>query len=198
MIDLSSYNGIRSAVFVRLQIDEYRTTSGGSFTQEVLAFSDHFQDLIYEGDTYQTVGTLMGIAATSSELRSSSDTVTVSLSGVPNSSIKEIIHSRIKGSTIEIYRGYFDPQTRTQIGDITGRFKGFVNNYSLDEDYNIDSRTASNTITLQCASNIDVLSRKTSGRRTNPESEKRFFPSDVSMDRVVNLAGTTYNFGRKG
>jgi len=141
------------------------------------------------------VGALTGVSSTRSELRTSSNSVTVSLSGIPNSSIIEIINSKIKSSRVDIYRAYFDAQTNAQIGDVQGRFKGFVNNYSLEEDFDINARTSTNTILLECASNIDVLGNKRTGRKTNPESQKKHFPNDLSMDRVPNLENTTFDFG---
>jgi len=195
MINLNSYSGLRSSVFVRIIIEEYRTTSGGSYTQQVLAFSDHYQDFTIDNQVYSAVGALTGVSSTRSELRTSSNSVTVSLSGIPNSSIIEIINSKIKSSRVDIYRAYFDAQTNAQIGDVQGRFKGFVNNYSLEEDFDINARTSTNTILLECASNIDVLGNKRTGRKTNPESQKKHFPNDLSMDRVPNLENTTFDFG---
>jgi hypothetical protein len=40
-----------------------------------------------------------------------------------------------------------------------------------------------------------VLQNKTSGRLTNPVSNKKFFPTDTCMDRVPGLQGTSFNFG---
>jgi len=195
MIDLSSYSAVRTALFVRIEIDEYRTTPTGTFSEQVLRFSDHNAVYSIAGETYQNLGNLMGITATNSELRASSSSVTISLSGIPNSAIAEIVNSKIKSSPVRIYRGYFNPANDVQIGDMQGRFSGFVNNYSLQEDYDVDSRSASNTIILECASTIDILSRKTSGRRTNPESMKRFYPTDLAFDRVPTLENTTFDFG---
>lgn len=195
MINLTSYSAVRTALFVRIQVDEYRTTPAGAFSQQVLTFSDHNELYSINGETYQNLGNLMGITATNSELRTSSNSVTISLSGIPNSAIAEIINSKIKSAPVRIFRGYFNPQTNVQIGDMQGRFSGFVNNYSLQEDYDVDSRSASNTIILECASTIDILSRKTAGRRTNPESMKKFYPTDIAFDRVPTLENTTFDFG---
>lgn len=195
MINLSSYTAVRTGIFVRIDVDEYRTTPGGSYSEQVLAFSDHNANFTIDGQVYTAIGNLMGITATNNELRTSSNTVTISLSGIPNSAIAEIVNSKIKSAPVRIYRAYFNANTGSQIGDTQGRFRGFVNNYSLQEDYNVDTRDASNTIILQCSSTIDVLSRKYSGRKTNPESQKKYFPNDLSMDRVPALENTTFDFG---
>jgi hypothetical protein len=197
-IDLSSYTSVETGLFVRIQVDEYKTTSGGSYSAQVLKFSDYIRPITIDSESYTGLGRLVGITATSSELTSSSQGVTITLSGIPNSSIAEIIYSKIKGSPVEVWRVFFNPTTGAQLsitGNPVGRFFGIVNNYSLDEEYDFDSRTATNRITLVCSSIIDVLDNKISGRRTNPVDQKALYPTDVSFDRVPNLKDSFYNFG---
>ncbi len=197
-IDLTSYTSIETGLFVRIQVDEYSTTEGGPYTSEVLRFSDYIRPITIDGESYTGLGRLLGISATSSDLTSSNSTVTISLSGIPNSSIAEIVNSKIKGSPVEVWRVLFNPVTGAELsiaGNPVGRFFGIVNNYSLDEEYDYDSRTASNRITMTCSSVIDVLDNKIAGRRTNPIDQKAFYPSDVSMDRVPNLKDSYYNWG---
>jgi hypothetical protein len=198
MIDLSSYPSIQSNLFVRIAVDEYRTTPGGSFTSEVLRFSDRLGNYTLNSEVYVGAGALMGITATSSEIRTSGGEITISLSGIPNTSIAEIINSKIKGSRVDIYRAIFDStsgQLLSIAGNPLGRFKGYVTTFTLNEDFDNTTRTSSNTIVLNCSSIIDVLQNKISGRKTNPSSQKKFYSSDVSMDRVPNLANATFNFG---
>jgi hypothetical protein len=150
------------------------------------------------GESYVGVGNLMNITSSSSELRTSNGEVTISLSGIPNSSIYEIVNSRIKGCPVRIYRGLFNPSTGAELpitNNPLARYRGFVNNYSLTEDYDITARTATNTIVLICNSSIDVLQNKTTGRKTNPTSQKKFYPTDIAMDRVPTLENATFNFG---
>jgi hypothetical protein len=122
----------------------------------------------------------------------------VAVSGIPNSSIAEIDSIKLKGSSVEIYRAFFDP-TNGQLlaldANPTGRFQGVVNNYSLEEDYPQTGSTATNTIQITCTNAVDLLDKKIAGRRTNPKDQKYFFPSDLSMDRVPVLANSNFNFG---
>lgn len=200
MIDLTSYTKVQSNLFVRIQIDEYRTTSGGSYSNEVLKISDLSYEFEVEGEAYTGLGKLLGVTSTNSEIRVSGNEVTITLSGIPNSSIAEIVNSKIKGSSVKIYRVLFDGSTGAYLnitGNPIGRFNGYVNNYSLQEDYDIDTRTSTNTLVLTCSSIVDVLGNKITGRKTNPSSMKKFYPSDVSMDRVPSIENTTFNFGAK-
>lgn len=200
-IDLTAQETIQANLFVRLQVDEYRTTSSGSYSAQVLRFSDSNFNVDINSETYTPLGRLMNVTATASELRVSEYEVTVTLAGVPNSSINEILYSKIKGSPIEIYRGLFNPSTQALLSGLGDnpmlRFKGIVNNFSLNEEYDVDSRTSSNTLILTCTSDVSILSNKIGGRRTNPDSQKTFYPTDVSFDRVPNIKNTTYNFGKE-
>lgn len=195
MANLDAYTSVKTGLFVRLQIDEYRTSSGGSYSAQVLRFSDYDSTVTINSESYIPLGKLLHITPSTSELRTSSNTITVTLSGVPTNSIAEIIHSKIKGSPLRIYRGYFDVTTSAQIGGFESRFIGSVNNYSIQEEFDVEERSASNLLLLECASLIDVLSQKVSGRKTNPQSQQSFYPTDTSMDRVPTLKGTKFNFG---
>jgi hypothetical protein len=140
----------------------------------------------------------MGVGSSSSEMRVSGGEMVITLSGLPNSSIYAIINSKIKGSPIKIYRALFNAQTGAFLsitGNPVGRFNGYVTNYSLNEEYDNDTKTSSNTLVLTCTSVVAVLENKIAGRKTNPSSQKKFYPDDLSMDRVPNLEKTTFNFG---
>jgi hypothetical protein len=197
-INLSTYKAVECGLFVRLQVDYYKDTPSATPRQEILRFSDYRGTVTIDGENYVGLGRLLGLSATTTELRTSADQLTVSLSGIPNTSIAEIVNSRIKGSPIEVWRVFFNPVTGAQLaitGNPAGRFFGIVNNYSLQEDYDVEARVSSNTISLTCSSVSELLNNKVAGRRTNPRDQKFFYPGDVSMDRVPNLVGANFNFG---
>jgi hypothetical protein len=193
-INLTSYSDLRAATFVRIDVDEYRTTSSGSYTSQVLRFSDHSTTFSINSETYTPVGRLMSITDTTSELRSTGNSITITLSGIPNSSIAEIIHSKLKGSTVNIYRAYFT-SAGTQIGTTQSRWVGAVGNYALDEDYDVLNTTATNSIQLDCICTVELLQNKLAGRKTNPTSMQSFFANDTSFDRVPGLVDAQFDFG---
>ena len=51
------------------------------------------------------------------------------------------------------------------------------------------------TVNFDCSSTVELLSRKKGGRRTNPESMRKFFPGDKSFDRVPAIVNANINFG---
>jgi hypothetical protein len=193
ILNLTSYGSLQSNLFIKVSV--------GNPVTSYLLFSDKLESTVINGDTYVGLGKLLAVSASSSELRSSSSEVTISISGIPDSMIADIVNSNLKGSNIRITRALFNPTTGALLTAITGnpinRFMGYVNNISLEEEYDPDQRTSSNTLLLSCSSNIDILSNKISGRKTNPASMKKFFSTDISMDKVPNLESSYFDFGVK-
>lgn len=190
MIDLSAYPTITSALLVKIVMPSL-----------TLTFSDYNNPITYNGYSYVGAGRLLSITDTVSELKSSSDTLTISLSGIPNSSISEIVNGNIKGSKINVYRALINPSNGSLLpisGNPIGRFTGIVNNYGLEEEWDVSSRTSRNVITIISSSLIAMLNTKITGRRTNPADQKLFYPNDVSMDRVTTLINSNFQFGAEG
>jgi hypothetical protein len=198
MIDLTSYGSVQSNLFVRIEVSYYKATAASTPTSTVLRFSDLRENFQINGENYIGIGNLMGVSSSSSELRTSSGELTITIAGIPNTSIYEIVNSRIKGCPVRIYKCFFDADTGAKL-DIadnpTFRYRGFVNNYSLQEEWDSETRTSSNSIVLICNSSIDVLQNKVTGRQTNPQSQQKFFPTDLSMNRVPTLENATFDFG---
>lgn len=197
-INLSSYTEIETALFVKMTVEEYRAAAGDTPTTQVLTFSNYYRDTVIGSDTYLGVGNLLNVGASKSEIRSSTDGLDFTISGVPQSSIAEIVNSEVKGSSVEIKRVIFDATTGEALsitGNPVGRFYGIVNNYSINEEYDIDTRLASYSINFSCSSYVELLENKFSGRKTNPSSMKNYYPTDTSFDRVPNLVGSNFNFG---
>lgn len=192
-VDLSAYDSIQSNLFVRLDL---------SYANQVLTFTDTRDtwglNTGPEGaeETYVGLGELMGVTSTSSELRSTTREITITISGIPNSSITDIMNSRLKGSKCNIWRLIQDPITRAAI-HLTGRFQGIVTNYAINEDYDATERTATNTISIMCSGIVSVLANTTKGRRTNPQDQRFWEPTDAAMDRVPDLVGAYFDFGVK-
>jgi hypothetical protein len=187
-LNLTSYGSIESNLFIKITL-----------TSSTLLFSDRLVSTVVNSDTYVGLGKLLAVSGSSSELRSSTGEVTVSISGIPDSSITDITNANIKGSDIKIVRALFNAVDGSLLTAVAGnpinRFVGYVNNISLQEEFDIDSKNSSNTLVLTCSSNVDVLENKISGRKTNSASQKRFFPDDLSMDRVASLENSYFNFG---
>lgn len=188
ILNLSTNYSLQSNLFVKITLPS-----------STLLFSDRLDTVTINGDSYSGLGKLMAITGSNSEIRTSGQEVTITLSGIPNSSISDIVNSNIKGASVKIVRGLFNDIDGLFLSGLAGnpmtRFQGYVNNLGLEEEYDIENRNSSNTLILSCASNVDILGGKISGRKTNSESQKKYFPNDISMDRVTALENSYFDFG---
>lgn len=187
-LDLSSYRVIQSNLFVRLDIPNYA----------VLTFSDYYRSFSFGGTNYQGLGQLLSISETSTSLRAAPEELTLTISGIPNNRINEILTTKIKGSRIDVFRGFFNPETEQLLniaGNPAGKFKGVINNYNIVDELSEGSDTGKISIVLSATSYVDLLNNKVTGRRTNPIDHREFYPNDASMDRVPALAKSNFNFG---
>lgn len=202
--NLNGYNSIACALLVRITCTKYRTTPIGEYTTEILKFNDSGYTVTLDmGDgnieEYRGLGRLVSISSSRNELRNSSNEVTIAITGIPDSSIAEIMNSKFKGSKVEIFRVLIDPQTGNVLnipGNPAGRFYGLVTNFSLEETYDNSARLSTNTIGLVCTSHLGWLAQRIQGRRTNPYDQEAYFPGDNSFSRVPSLIGVTYNWGQ--
>ena len=187
-INLTAYRSIETALFCRMAVTDYA----------VLRFSNYNIPVTINGESYTNLGTLLAVSDSSSDIRATSGTLTVTISGIPNTSIAEVLTQKFKGSAIQVWRVFFDATTKQVLnitGNPAGRFQGIITNFSLEEDWSEGATTTSNRIAFTCSSKIDILSTKIAGRRTNSHDMKAWYPTDLSMDRVQSLARSNYNFG---
>jgi hypothetical protein len=189
-IDLTAYQSIETALFCKIDVPDY---SAGP-----LLFSGYNRAVTIDGDTYTGLGQLLDVSSTQSDLRATGTELQLSISGIPNSVLALILSLNMRGSPVQVLRAFFDAETKQLLsitGNPAGRFYGKVNNYAIEEQFDNGARTASSTVVINCSSYLTILENKIAGRRTNSQDQKRFFPTDISMDRVVKLANANFQFG---
>lgn len=189
-VDLRSYVAIESAVLLRWEVPDL----------DPAYLTDYSQSLTASGDLYTNIGNLLSISGPTSELKASPNEITITLSGIPTNAVSDILNKQIKGSKLWIYRAFFDANTSTLIDvdpatagtqNVLLKFRGIVTNYSISDSVEIEPKLATTTITLTCSSLVEVLNKKRTGRRTNPQD----FPTTQAMSRVQALANSNFNFG---
>jgi hypothetical protein len=189
-LNLSTYTAIQTNVFVRIDIPEY----------QILRFSDFMTPYTINGESYTALGSLMGVSDTSSELRATSQEVSISISGIPDTNISDILNNRVKGSDVKIYRVFFNPTTGAVLniaGNPAQKFQGVISNFDISDELSMGDTTGTVLLTLTATNIVDLLTNKQAGRRTNPVDMKLFYPTDVSFDRVAALENSNFNFGAK-
>tara|TARA_R110000824_G_scaffold148309_3_gene318009 strand:- start:1439 stop:2008 length:570 start_codon:yes stop_codon:yes gene_type:complete len=186
MINLSSNAAIESAVFLKWDIPNY----------QIEYISDYHTAVTIGGQSYANAGKLLSISSINDELKASPSELSIALSGIPTGSVSDVLSKEIKGSNIEIYRGFFNPTTHGLL-DLSPdtnpllKFKGIVTNYGVGDDIDVISGIATTSIVLTCNSIVEILGKKVNGRRTNP----RDFPTESSMNRVLALSNSNFQFG---
>ena len=186
-------NHIQYGLLVKLTIDG-----------DVSTFATTWKPVTYNGVTYEGLGALLSISEIVDHIQSTTEDIQISLSGIPSQPnlMGIILGSNIKGSKIEIYRAFANTTTQDPTGGgVYLRFKGIVTNYNISEDVQQYSKDRTNTITLSCASNVKVLSKKVNGRRTNPVDLNKYNPGTVydrGFDNVKYLGNQTFKFGGNG
>jgi len=193
-VDLSGYqSAVGVCQCVRLDIPSYGILRLSTYHKAInIAEPD--------GITYQydAAGTLMSISEGVSELRASAIETVIGLSGIPIQYAVIVQAQRLRGSRVDVYRVFTDPVT-DEVLNITGNpvfmFRGVVSNYGFQEQFNQFSEDSSLIVTLSCQSLVEMLNTKITGRRTNSESMRQFYPGDTSFDRVTAIIGRPFDFG---
>lgn len=205
MINFIDQNNVETGIFVKLVIPNYKTAPGDPGLETILTYTDYHQPVnivnqdpqgnVISTDTYLPLGDLIDITPVSNDLRATTNEVNIVISGIPNSRLQEFQLSTIKGGKVDVFRGLFQVDGEVISDTTLGRFFGIINNYFLQEEYDVETKQSSNTIVFVCSSYIDVISNKVNGRRTSRSDMRKFFPGDTSFDRVTTLANNIFDFG---
>ena len=186
---LSSAN-IRHAEFVRLQI--------GNPVTSTYSFCNAAAPITVSGITFANLGMLLSLGDIPQDIKSTSDDITISLTGIDPANIALILSSNIKGSLVEIWRGFLDSNNQiitTPTTQFFKRYTGIINSVGISEDFNQEARSRVATCTIACTSMRKVLENRVAGLRTNQKSWQFFYPGDTSMNRVAAISNQYFDFG---
>lgn len=164
--------------------------------------SNLYKTVEYNGNSYTEMGPLLALGEVQDDLKATNNAITLSLSGIPSDIVEEtnfmqlVLSEPVKGSQVKIYRAFFDNGLNLISSAVYLRFSGYVSNYSLNETWDQDTRSSTNSVILQCSSVHAVLEKKYAGRRTNDKDQAYWFPGDTGMYRVKSLVDTAFDFGK--
>jgi hypothetical protein len=146
------------------------------------------------GGTYTSLGGLVAVSGHQRDLSVTSYDTTVSLAGIDQTKIGQIIDAGLKGSSIVIWRGFYNANYELD-GTFVLRYTGIITGYDINEERveNVDAFT----LNIHCSSFKQVLENRISGRYTNQSSWQNFDAVDVSMNNVATLRDAKFNFGQK-
>jgi len=179
---------IKSAEFVKLTVFNDFTDPTDT---TVYTFSSAYKEETIDSVVYLPLGGLLQVGAQNRDLRVTSGDTIIALSGIGADNIFLVLGTKIRGSEVQMYRGFYDDQGI--LGNTYNRFRGIITSYGITEDRGGD--TDDFTVAVAASSYVNVLSNRIAGRKTNEESWKVFNPTDTSMDQVYSISGVNFDFG---
>lgn len=187
MLALNS-SSIRYSEFIKL-----------TMPHEVHTFCSAAGSITVDGNTFTGLGDLLTISGIQRDIKTTSNDLTVSLTGIDGNNVGIVLSSDIKGSLIEVWRGFLDSNNQiitTPTLQFFKRYQGIVNNISITEDFNETTRSRIATCSISCASIRTVLENRIAGAKTNTISWQKFYPADLSMSRVQSIVSQYFDFGK--
>jgi hypothetical protein len=183
---------IQHSEFVRL-------TVGKPGFQTVYTFCNAAAPITVNGITFSNLGALLNVGDVQRDIKATSDDMTIALTGIDSANIGLVLSSDIKGSLVEVWRGFFDSNNQiitTPTTQFFKRYQGIINNVSITEDFNTELRQRIATCSISCSSMRRILENRISGVKTNQNSWQFIYGADTSMDRVAEISATYFDFGK--
>lgn len=187
-------NALSSASIVQVEFVRMVTTTTTYYYCNAAA------PITVSGMTFTALGDLLSISDIKRDIKATSSDLTLSLQGIDGVNVAIILGSNIKGSTIDIWRGFLDSDNKIILTPTTQFFKrysGIISNVSISEDFNDELRTRVATCGVSCASFRSILENRVQGIKTTTKAWQFLYPGDTSMDRVPVIAATYFDFGAK-
>jgi hypothetical protein len=182
---------INHAEFVRL-------TVGKTGAQTVYTFCNAASQITVNGIAFSNLGALLNVGDVQRDIKATSDDMTIALTGIDPTNVGIILGNDIKGSLVEVWRGFFDSNNQiitTPTQQFFKRYQGIVSSVALTEDWNQEMRSRVATCSIACSSMRRILENRISGVKTNQNSWQFLYPNDVSMNRVSEIMQTYFDFG---
>lgn len=183
---------IRHGEFVRLTVGKAPSTT-------VYTFCNAAAPITVSGITFTALSVLLSVADVQRDIKSTSDDMTIALTGINPTYVSLILSSNIKGSIVEVWRGFFDSNNQIITSPTTQffkRYQGIVSNVSITENWNEQLRQRIATCSISSSSMRRVLENRLSGMKTNQQSWQSVYSGDTSMNRVAQISNTYFDFGQ--
>jgi hypothetical protein len=180
---------INHAEFVRLTVGNAAT---------VYTFCNAAAPITVGGITFSNLGALLSVGDVQRDIKATSDDMTIALTGIDPTNVGIILGNDIKGSLVEVWRGFFDSNNQiitTPTTQFFKRYQGIINSVSITEDFNTEARTRIATCSISCSSMRRILENRLSGVKTNKNNWQFIYPNDTSMNRVSEISNTFFDFG---
>lgn len=149
---------------------------------------------------FNALGTLVQIGDVTRDIKSTANETSITIIGIDTALLGWVLGLNAKGSLIEMWHGFFNTNgaliTTGGTGGLYKFFTGYVNSYSISEQWMEEIRQYVGIISISASSIQIILQNRTAGRYTNDNAWKFFTPSDTSMLRVPFIQTINYPFGK--
>ena len=185
-------NNIRYADFVRV------TSPSGTYRFSTAASSLTISAV--DAQPFNALGQLVRVGDVQRDIKSTANETTFTLVGIDTAMLGFVLGQQIKGSQIEAWKGFFDTNgaliTTGGQGGLYQYFNGYINSFSISEQWMEEIRLFVGVITVSASSIQLILKNRIAGRYTNDNSWQFFAPGDTSMNRVAFVTNINYYFGK--
>jgi len=185
-------NNIRFADFVRITTPTatYRfTTAPNNITVSAV-----------DANAFDAVGILIKVGEAQRDIKSTANETSVTMTGIDTAMLGWVLGQNVKGSQIEMWHGFFDTDgaliTTGGSGGLYQFFNGFINSFSISEQWMEEVRMYVGTISVNASSIQLILQNRQAGRYTNNNSWQFYNAGDTSMNRVSFIETINYQFGK--
>jgi hypothetical protein len=186
-------NNIRYADFVRVTTPSatyrFATTPSALTIPEV------------DSEPFNAVGTLIKCGDAQRDIKSTANETSFTLVGIDTAMLGWVLGQNVKGCQIEAWHGFFNTEgeliTTGGVGGLYQFFNGFINSFTISEQWMEEARSFVGVITVSASSIQVILQNRTAGRYTNNNAWQFFNAGDTSMDRVAFITSINYLFGKK-
>ena len=186
-------NNIRYADFVRV------TTPTGIYRFSTAPSSLTIPAV--DSQPFDGVGVLVKVGDAQRDIKSTANETSFTLVGIDTALLGWVLSQNVKGSQIEAWHGFFDTDgaliTTGGTGGLYQFFNGYINSFSISEQWMEEMRGYVGLITVNASSIQIILNNKTAGRYTNNNSWQFYNPTDTSMNRVAFISTINYRFGKE-
>ena len=225
MSTFDDLSNLTSGLFVDWYIPNYSAGTKVAFT---FRFSDWHRHIEFDNDPlplgslgnvgYAPLQKLLTISPSKNQVSPGTDSLSITLNAYENGTYSDmdwLRNSRIEGSQITVKRALFgqDGELLTLTGgNPIGRFKGFVETFTVNDTYDIATGKSDTVISLEVATYTAYLKQKTTGRKTArpyrgawlkgyvetvPGLKSPDLEYDRCFDKVAKLSNTKFEWGKK-
>lgn len=185
-------NNIRYADFVRV--------TAGSTVYRFATTAAPITVSAVDAQPFTALGQLIKVGEAVRDIKSTANETVFTLVGIDTAMLGWVLGQDIKGSYIEAWHGFFDTNgaliTSGGTGGLYKFFTGYVNSFSINEQWMEEIRRFVGVIQVAASSIQIILQNRIAGRYTNDNSWQFFTPGDTSMNRVAPVSNVNYAFGK--